>query len=235
LQASRSSATHSLHRRRRRKQAPEALIHGAEELLAQRRRRTAVSTSSTELDLRTKKNHRPGTCPKLQLLRIWGQRHTTSPEVARSSISTPHDHAAAALNLPSRPPEHTSAAPHRRWRRRRRVDSRPEDGDPTPHAQLRRHAGRAGELPQIRRHCTTATRGSRIWGDQNTESAAVAPTKKTAPATLTHTLSTRRTHRSGVPPPFRRRSGRRRGGEPAAAPGKRGGRRVRPLSRPSQL
>jgi hypothetical protein len=116
----------------------------------------------------------------------------------------------------------TLAAPHRRWRRRRCVDSRPKDGDPTPHAQHRRHAGRAGGLPQIHRHCATATRRSRIWEDQKTKRAAAAPTKTTAPATHTHTLFTHQTHRSGVPPPFRRRSGRRRGGEPAAAPGKRG-------------
>ena len=66
------------------------------------------------------------------------------------------------------------------------------------------------------------TRGSRIRDEPTTKHAGAAPTKTPTPATHLPTLFTTRRHGSGVPLPLPRRSGRRRRGEPPAAPGKRG-------------
>ena len=192
---SRTASTRGLRRRRRRRiPPPAALTEGTEELQAQRRRRAAVTTSSDELDLKTTKHHRPGTHPKLPPFQARGQRQPTSPEVARTSTCTPPTPTAAPSEPIRQPPLHRPRSSHRHRRERRQ-----------------------GKAAAIRCRRRRRQKRGEAAAQQNDDGghpiSATSPTIRPNQA-----LFTPPERRSGDSPSSRRRSGRRRVGNPPDTP-----------------
>ena len=136
-------------------------------------------------------NHRPGEAPEQPPLQIHDHRR-------RSSTCEHLFRAAAASELLRTPPEHQPKRPPQRNHRRRRKHRW------TRAAPTRRHRGRRRE------------RGE----DANLQKDGGGLPASTSPPEIRpiHTLSTPPGHRSGDSPTSRRRSGRRRGGNPTEAP-----------------
>ena len=142
--------------------------------------------------------HRPGESPKQSPPQIQGQRHSTSTEVARSSTCKPRSRATAASHPLRTPPEHQPKRQPQRKHQHRRKHQWSRAAASRRRRRRRRERGEAA--PQ-----------------QNDDGGlpASTPTPEIHPI---HTLSTPPERRSGDSPSSRRRSDRRRVGNPTDTP-----------------